>query len=122
MSTAIEEVVSSTEEKPESIIFQVFIGFRKPDGGITLLVGDGTNDCGVYAALAKIFNRTPWEIFSAISAHVQQSGSGLMQEYTKKDDAAMAVTQASLFANQARCVCFLRQEAYFYIKETKPNM
>jgi len=45
--------------------------------------------------------------------------TGFMQEYISLEDASSALTNAILFSATARCVCFLKQEAHFYMNEEK---
>ena len=119
MATVLEKTISSAKTVPEKLYYKVFLAFRKPDGGISIFIGDGSNDCGVYAALAKIFQKHPREIYEAISKLAYEGGDGFMQEYLSLDEAATAVSQATLFANMSLCFCFKRQEAHFYMKEVK---
>lgn len=107
-------VGESSERKAEKIFFQVFLGFRKPMGMISF-----GGSCSVNEHLGKIFNKDPQEICQSIFGLMFQGGNGFMQEYFSLDDASHAVTQAALFANITMCLCFLKQEAYFYIKESK---
>lgn len=110
---------TTAEVVPENFFFQVFLGFRKPDGAVSLFFGDGTSGCGVYAALAEIFQRPPREIYNAMCDLVFEKGNGFMQEYLTIEDASQAVASASLFAHRSNCFCFRKQEGFFYIKETK---
>lgn len=119
MSTVINESRTSTGDATQKHFFQVFLEFRKPDGLVSLFYGDGTSGCGVYAALAKIFERSPAEIYDILCALAFERGDGFMQEYLTLDEASTALTKAILFSDTVGCVCFLKQEARFYIKDEK---
>ncbi len=116
MSEVIAEIATTAVTSSEKFFHQVFLGFRKPDGSVSLFFGDGTSGCGVYAALAEIFQRAPREIYDIICGLAFEEGSGLMQEYLSLEEASDAVGKASLFAHVSQCLCFRKQEAYFYIK------
>ncbi len=117
-STTIETVSTTRAVAPKKDVFKVFLSFNKPDGTISAFIGDGTLDCGVYAALGKIFNRSALEISRAIAELVFKNGSGFMQQYDSMDAATYATAQASLFSHKAKCFCFLKQEARFRIEKT----
>lgn len=119
MSSVIEKPQHLSITSTEKLFFRVFLEFRKPCGGVSFFHDDGESGCGVYSALAKIFQRPPREIYDAICDLAFNKGTGFMQEYLSLDDASGAMTKAILFADTAGCVCFLRQQARFYIKEEK---
>lgn len=118
MSTVIELPKVSADQlsqiETEKLFFRVHLGFRKPDGKISIEA-----DCNVYIHLGNIFDKKPEEISKSVCDLVYKNGDGFMQEYLTLEDASTAVAQASLFANITKCSCFLRQEAHFYIKEVK---
>lgn len=123
MTSVVEKVAHSQDElhepKAEERLYRVFIGFRKPRGFISIFFEGNYAGCGVYESLGKVFKRPPQEIYESIFRLLSQGGNGFMQEYLSLDDASFAVAQASLFANTSECTCFLEQQAYFYITETK---
>lgn len=118
MPTISEVPTMSVNQLPEKevgkVFFQVFLGFKKPDGKISIEA-----DCNVYIHLGNIFGKSPEEIRQNIFAFVYKNGDGFMQEYMTLDDASCATARASLFANRTKCTCFLRQEAHFQIKEVE---
>lgn len=109
----------NSDTTTEKCFFQVFLEFRKPDGSVSIFFGDGTSGCGVYAALAKIFERKSHEIYEVMSALAFEGGDGFMQEYLSLEEASGAMARAILFADTCGCVCFLKQGARFYIKERR---
>jgi hypothetical protein len=113
--TEIEDITIKTSASNDVVVeknsYKVFIGFKKPGGGISIF-----SACGVYTYLGSIFHRHPEEIYKSISDLAFGDGDGFMQEYLLLDEATKAVTQASLFANIMQCVCFRKKESYFYIK------
>ena len=116
MLDTIERPRATTDKKVAEgrQFFKVFLGFRKPDGMVSV-----SSSCNIYERLGEIFQKPPEEIFRSVGKLVYENGDGFMQEYLSLEDASLAVAKASLFANIAMCVCFLKQEAYFYIRETK---
>lgn len=115
MIIEIEDTATKTSTVSDAVVeknsYKVFIGFKKPGGGISIF-----SACGVYTYLGSIFHRHPEEIYKSISNLAFGDGGGFMQEYLTLDEATKAVTQASLFAYIMQCVCFRKKEAYFYIK------
>lgn len=116
MSEIIEDSVAFQSPDLKERFYDVFLAFREPDGSISFFYGDGTSDCGVYAALATIFERTPKEVCE-ILVGVASGNAGFMQRYLSQDEASGAIAKASLFAHVSRCHCFFKQGAYFYMKE-----
>jgi hypothetical protein len=115
MPAVIEKPEASADQATQKHFFRIFLEFRKPDGSASLFYGDGTSGCGVYAALAKIFDRSPKEIYDTLCDLAYEKGNGFMQEYLSLEDASAALTKAILFSDTVDCVCFLKQEARFYI-------
>jgi len=116
----LDNPLVSTDKKVDEKkqFFRVYLGFRKPDGSVSMFWGDGTSGCGVYAALAKIFQKSPKEIYDVMCGLSFRKGDGFMQEYLSLEDASGAMTKATLFADTAGCICFMKQGAHFYIKES----
>jgi hypothetical protein len=123
MTVVVEdgEVMAENFKKMETekIFFQVFLGFKNPNGGITMFSEGSTIDCGVYDRLGEIFHKPPRVIYESICNLVYKKGEAFMQEYLTLESASGAVAKASLFANTAKCTCFLIQQAFFEIKEVK---
>ena len=114
-----EKPNESTATVPEKLFFQVFLGFKKPDGSVSMFVEGVANGCDIYHKLALIFNRLPREIYEKMSDLADSGQDAFMQEYLALEDASHAVARASLFAHTSGCVCFLKQQGFFFIKETK---
>ncbi len=109
MLTVIEKPQQVPSTITEKLFFQVFLEFRKPDGSVSLFYGDGESGCGVYAALAEIFQRPPREIYQTMCDLAFGEGTGFMQEYLSLDDASGAVvrqyylqTQQAAYASSSR--------------------
>jgi dihydrofolate reductase len=109
-----EEVAVVLKPISQKSFYRVYLRFRKPEGGVSVFGG-----CNVYQSLGNIFNKLPEEIYLSVCKLVYENGDGFMQEYLTAEDASKAVAEASLFAHVARCVCFLKQSASFYIEECK---
>lgn len=113
------EPEATTSVAPENFFFQVFLGFRKPDGSVSLFAEGVSNGCEIYAKLAKIFARKPRDIYESMRHLADGKGDAFMQEYLTVERASQAVANASLFAHTSMCYCFCKQEGFFYITEIK---
>lgn len=120
MSLVLEKPQSLVKTVPEKLFFQVFLGFKKPDGYVSLFIESMPTGCGIYHKLAEIFKREPGEIYKCMSELAFGGKSEVfMQEYVSLAEASEATARGSLFANTSCCICFLKQEAFFQIKELK---
>lgn len=118
MSMVIGKPEKLVELTPEKHFFQVFLAFRKPNGYLSAFFDGSNTGCGVNQALGLIFNRSAREIYMILFDLVKGIGDGFMREYLSLEEASAAVAKASLLAHTVKCDCFLKQEAYFHIKET----
>ena len=121
MSAVIEkpEVLSTTASKSDKLFFHVLLDYRKPARKFSLYEEGAKDSCGLYTALAIIFNRTPEEIYKSISDLAFKGIPAFMQEYLTREDASTALGQATMFLFTTHCICFREQEGYFYIEEIK---
>ena len=120
MSVVMEKPQKLVETVSEKLFFQVFLAFKKPGGHVSVFFESDLGGCGIYHKLAEIFSREPGEIYKCMCELAFGGKSEVfMQEYVSLAEASEATARASLFANSSGCICFLKQGAFFQIKEVK---